>query len=1013
MGRAGRFASRVVFGVALAALVSACGFDADTTANRARKALVSGDVETARALITDADAYSDDLETAVLRSFDLVGTSPTAFPSAVERIMREVDATHSLARDTERTAVQSYVSARQLRRSRDADAAADLAVERILAAYAGQGGQSPRSVPEAAILAALLGSSSPDPGVAENADALLTNLATPPVEQLTRSLGHADPRVRAAAIRYLSLTTPDGAAAVIADAVDAESDFVALYEAPLALARLPAAEAAPALIAMLGLRDDSSHVTPSGPVRAEAVAQLGRILRSTPTSRAKGVPAMLAALTDEHVYVRSRAAAVLVDMRGDAVPPLLDMAAQGWELARLPIVSLLVPEVEADARTELYGEVVRTLSALAEPTVMARRQRDRFVAGLAAAFVDPARHDHAVAALEGLGEHAAIALHPYLTASDLVVRARAASTLAVLGQNVSASKVEARMLTEADVEPLSAMINALAVLDGSLLASHAEELLTTAGGRLDVTEVVTGALEVAFEGGADPTLAIGASDTLGRVARSNSTRESLRRSAIRVLARMAPAGVELTLRDIMLDEHAAAMVRKSAAKALGSMGARASVALDAMVEILEIRREDEDDFLKRIRGRHGSEEKLNAAWAQMGWRTGYGNFREVKVIPGMLRAEVARAYAGLRGSNAETLLAAVLRDDQSASVRAAAASRLAGVASQAPALVRALRRDKSGTVRAAAALALVDTPAPRAEKVMLRALRRDDYGLARQYAARGLGARGTESAARGLAALLLAIPKEDADRLSRPLADEITDALIALGHVAVAHVLDGMDHPHADARHNVGRVLAESSDGEARAALRRAVAFDTSPRVRVGAAAALGQHATDDDVTALLAVLADTDEWSAVRAAAAMSLGDAGRLSSADALMAHLHATQPAVRAGAASSLGELGADQAVAALGAMALDGAELASVRLAAVGALGMLGGGAEGALYDLAVTEIGAVREGAVSALAMLDSPRATETLRVIAASTFEPDALRALAAFGGLATTGPAPAPSESD
>ena len=1043
MRRIGRIVASTA---ALVALAYGCGFGEDTTLNRARKALSAGDGERAERLISDSNAYPADLQAALLQSVAPRGPSGEDWPAVIEPILQAVDTAYRRSHDAERTAVESYLSERQLRRTRENAAAADFAVENVVGWLSEQDASELGQGRATAVMAALLATKSLDPAVSEDADALLTTLSPRGSGHLVGALGHYDATVRASAVRHLSASGADGVSRSIAGPIGGESEFAVLYELPFAFARFPDAQAAGPLAAMLGLREDASHVTPSGPARAEALAQLGQILRERPDLRASYIPVVVAALSDEHDYVRSRAGAILVRLREDAIPALLALSASGWKDAALPVVFRLVPEEEAGARLRLYASAVRALTALSEPTVMTSTQRAEFIRALAAtvdeagaaerglvglaevvgefvadgepivmatsgpttyeddiaeALEESPRAGSALMALAQLGRPGVEALALLLESPAAGVRAAAAAALSMAGSADAAAHVATQLMREADAESLTAMIFALAALDAPAMAAHAERLLTVADDRPDVLEAVAAGLNVSLEAGADPSLALNAAPALERIAVSNSARsarEDLRREAVDALGLLAPVGIESTLRDLMLDEHAAPMIRKAAARALGSLGPRAEIAVGAMEEILLIRREEPDDFLRRLRKRHGTERKLNAAWGALGWDADYESFREVKVIPGLLRGEVARAYAALRGPDTHSLLADVLRDDQSASVRAAAASRLGGAPSYAGALTRALRKDGSGSVRATAAESLAGIGTEKAMKALLRAVDRDAFEQTRIQAAKGLGAQGGEAGARGLAELLFLHEEDDDARMTNALADEIADALVALGEASTAHVTAGMDHPDADIRHAVARILATSDDATVHARLRQALADDASPRVRAAAAAALGARGSADDVSALIRAVVDASEWGAVRAAAATSLGRIGSPTAADVLREQLAGERPQLRAAAVAALGHLGAQAAAGDIAALALDPDELLDVRVGAIAALGKLGAAGAAPLAQLVRTDIGVVRMAAVSALAGLDAPVASATLSTLAASPLETAALRSLAMQG---------------
>jgi HEAT repeat protein len=975
-------------------LWAGCGFGDDTTLSRARKALVVGDVDRARELVSGSDAVPADLSRVLVSAVELDGEPGADWSVTAGPILDAVSGAYQRARSDERAAIDSYVSDRQLRRTRAAAAAADFAVERLVIWLDGASEGELLSDPATAVDVALLATRSLDPAIARRARVIVTRLGRAATAPLAAAVSHDDPLIRASAVRWLSDLGTDAALAAILPLIGTETEFEPLYEMPMALGRFGPGAAADPRAALLALRDDSSHATPSGPARALAMAQLGRVLRAAPETRAAGIPVVIAGLTDEHLYVRTRAASILTELRHEAVAQLLALLGGGWHDHPLPVVSLLQPSVEAEARVALYKVASETLMTLAEPTVMAPGERDGLVAALQEALADEVRRPIAVGALAGLGPAGAEALYPLLDSTDAGVRALVAETLAGMGEDASAARIVAVITREAEAEPLTAMIAALGALDGAAVVATVDGLVDAAQGRPDVLEAVATALANALEGGADAAPVASTVNVLLVTATSDSAREDLRRAAIRALALLAPDGVENAMRDIMLSEHATPLIRKSAAAALTSLGSRADIALGAMEEILHIRREDPDDFLKRLRKRHGSEAALNAAWGQMGWQTGFGNFREVKVIPSILRAEVVRSVHTLRGARAADLLAEVLRDDQSASVRAAAASRLSGAPAHVDALLRALRKDDSGTVRAACAVALGEMGDARAEGALLRVVVRDDYEQARRQAAIALGVLGGAHAAKELSALLIADEDDEDDQLTAALTGDIAHALAAIGDAATPHLLPGLRHVDPNVRHAVVRVLATSSLPTASAALRTVLRDDPSARVRQ-AAAAHGPLMSAEAIDALISVVGNTEEWGAVRAEAADSLGRLGVSKAEGTLEAGLADAIPQVRAACATALGELHSDEAAGPLAKLAQNTSELSLVRVAAVQALGALGDVAEPALLRLAAEEVGAVREAAVTALTGFGSPAASEALAAIAASPVEPRALRNIA------------------
>ena len=251
-------------------------------------------------------------------------------------------------------------------------------------------------------------------------------------------------------------------------------------------------------------------------------------------------------------------------------------------------------------------------------------------------------------------------------------------------------------------------------------------------------------------------------------------------------------------------------------------------------------------------------------------------------------AVAAAAGNGLTrmGTRAVRPLVGALRDD-GAGVRAAAAGALGGIRVRArpalPALIEAAI-DRSPAVRAAAvrAIGLIAS----AEE----ATRRHDSTT--EFAETGQFPR-ANWAARRMARV---------SSIRREMAALVTPAL-----------LEALEDRHEPVRHAAVRALADI--GVAAHAASGAIAAmvgDSSPRVRRGAAAALGRVVSPDRAAApLSALLADeelTVRWAAARALAGFGAETHGRLAEA------LASGDAAVRAAAAVGLGEPNADPARAA---------------------------------------------------------------------------------------------------
>ena len=164
----------------------------------------------------------------------------------------------------------------------------------------------------------------------------------------------------------------------------------------------------------------------------------------------------------------------------------------------------------------------------------------------------------------------------------------------------------------------------------------------------------------------------------------------------------------------------------------------------------------------------------------------------------------------------------------------------------------------------------------------------------------------------------------------------VSSARREMAALAVDPLLEALEDREEAVRHAAVRALADIGfAANAAAAAVAALAEDSSPKVRRGAARALGRVAAPEQAAAALSALLADDEttvrWTAARALAGYGAAAFDRLAGA------LEDPNPAVRAAAAVGLGEMGGGEqadAAALLEGARRDGDD--SVRAAADSAL-----------------------------------------------------------------------------
>ncbi|MBA4063621.1 MAG: hypothetical protein C0501_07895 [Isosphaera sp.] len=469
---------------------------------------------------------------------------------------------------------------------------------------------------------------------------------------------------------------------------------------------------------------------------------------------------------------------------------------------------------------------------------------------------------------------------------------------------------------------------------------------------------------------AGPGVAAALLDTL----RDRDNNKELIRSAARALGSLGAGAALVTA---LGDE--AVWVRSAAAEALGRMGAGAgpagAAALAAALRdpVVQIRAEaatalgsfgtavgpEAAALLDALRDpakwvRSAAARALGRLEAAAGPGAGDALLAALRDAEGEVRYYAAKALGGLGaavGPEVEAALVAALRDENE-TVRVGAAKAL-GRLGAAAALVAALRYEDR-TVRSAAAEALRSLgPAagPAGAAALVVALRDRDWGV-RMWAAEALGSFGPAAGPAGAA--LVAALRDENESVRAAAAKTLGSLGPAAGPAKAALVVALRDQGWKVRQAAVGALVSLGAAGpelldDLVAALR-----DTHRLVRSTAAHALGVTAGPAGTAALVAALQEKD--GAVRASAAdglwwvgLGVGPAG----AAALVAALQDQDGAVREAAARALGSVGPEAGTG------VDGALLAAirdpgkeVRLAAAQALGKRGVTSPGAVASLRV-------------------------------------------------------------
>lgn len=1000
-----------------ATLFAACGASDDTTINQIRKQLANGNGGNGvEALLQEGPWYTDEFAASVASAVHL---PDSAWPSGLRTVVDELIKTDTAILLLEAQAISEDLDDRSLRRMRALNDARDLAAEGVVEWLSRQDSAKLAADADLVVSAALLAYKSPDASTRSRVRDILGPLAAGAYDALIAGLGNEDPAVRAASIRHLGALADDRAFEPLRSLIGVEQAFNALYELPLALASLSHPETVDALLSMLALRDDGSYLVGSGQARAEAVDQLAHRLASQPDRIGDAVPVLLERLGDDNGYVVTRTLAALVSFGSASVPGALALADGGWTTTRLSVIQTVDADREEARRIALFGHAVNTLVALREPTVMGNAQRRATLDVLIAALADEDLRDGAAVGLRGMGGYAVPLLVKQLDSGDVRIRVTAAQALGAINNLNAAKPLIQRIANEREAEALAAMIAAIQAMRARDAIPIIVDIMESPRSK---DSRVQGAVVSAIGRIGDTK---GYPDEMARAivairslidrdqAMSGGVRESVRNQALTALGKIKPDGITNDLRKVLLDEKEPDTLRKTAAWALGELGAKSVDAAPALAEILTVRREEQRDFLRRLKKLYGNEDGLNERWKSLGWEAGYRNFREVKVIPSLVRTEVVHAYRKIKGADAAPLLAEVLEDDQRAAVRGAAARALKELAKERDAIIKALREDDVGSVRAAAAFALEtvkgDDDGEASIPHLLRTIREDDYETARMNAAHTLREIKLPAALNGLAEVLRGTHLDADEELSPSLLARVSASLVIVathrvpldGAVAADVVAAGLSHRDARVRAQCLFVVGSIAGTNAVTQATELMTADPSPRVRELAAQTLGRLKQRSSIGDLMAVAANESEWYRVRNAALWALGEMRATEAEELFISALDSGHPTRRATAATAVARIRAKKAEPTITRLAKDRQQPAAVRTAAITTLGTFKtDGARSTLVELLAREVGALRTVTMAACGVADADGAVEHLARVVGDRGESDAVRTAAA-GALA------------
>ncbi|MDA1193223.1 MAG: hypothetical protein O3A46_16225, partial [Candidatus Poribacteria bacterium] len=549
MGRAGTRAIAFSLCAGIIALASAgCGNQEDATLNLVRVELKNGNTAAAIQLMDQAKRHPDDLVDVTKRA---LGISDSNWQSELSAILADAKKSDASARLLEERAQTEGLDNRSARRMRAIVAERDLAFER-LAAFLNTKDAAALSGSAADVVdATLLANKALEPTTQRTARSIIQKLGSAAFDPLNAALSSDDAAIRAGAIKLLGESGDERAVAAIDGRIGIETDFVALYKAPLALAHFDTPAAVRALARTLELDEDQTYVVGSSQARAEAVEQLRVKLIRNPALISETIPVLLLRLGDDNSYVVQRAHNALVELGAASVPPTFALAQTGWRTLPMSIVARVDEDREKDRRNALWGEAISVLIDLREPTVMSDEQRRDVIAVLDDALDNEDLRGSAAGSLRSLGGYALSTLIARLDSDDIRIRVTAAQSLGAMADLRAGEPIITRIENEREPEVLVAMIGAMQ----AMRVREAIPVLTRVIGtpRANdprVQDAIASAMGRIHDATTYPAEIAATSAWLRDLAVNKATREGVRNTAIVALGEIKPGGVTLDLRSL-------------------------------------------------------------------------------------------------------------------------------------------------------------------------------------------------------------------------------------------------------------------------------------------------------------------------------------------------------------------------------------------------------------------------------------------------------------------------------
>ena len=484
-----------------------------------------------------------------------------------------------------------------------------------------------------------------------------------------------------------------------------------------------------------------------------------------------------------------------------------------------------------------------------------------------------------------------------------------------------------------------------------------------------------------------------ADQKLVKIAQDKGRRETVRREALNALMILKPQHAIQPMLRIMFSDDTSPDLRRAAVKVLGEIGDDATN--PPLIWALSTRYENVRKFQGRVKRKYKSNLSNFTADIKgfdIDWDghpdyqvPSYGNWGELKPIPGLVRSEIAVALKRFGGDKeVVNSLVEALEKDERATVRKNAAWALGEIKGEKAReqLIIALKKDKQGVVRQEAAAALGKIGGVEVVAPLLDSLMKDKYETTRRKATIALREIETEKSNRGLVNLLRkGVGTFEEKKESRSVLDQVRTSLRIGGTAATSDIL--LEFLKSDSDDEWVRWAVVDALG----AIHSKKAVDSVVKelenesyiVRKKAVATLGNYKSRQTVEQLIEILNDSSESKSIRARAAASLGKLRDERAVDHLIKVLDTGIAEIQLHAVNALGSIKAANAVSLILALLDNLLTDQLVREACVNALGSIGDKrAEPVISKILRSESGDIFKGAIKALGSLKTIEAIPEL-----------------------------------